>query len=176
MRCPFSLKFLCIVGFIFILTSCILGSEHRGPFNGKVVDVETGQPIAGAVVLVVWWEVYGFPFTGERFYDAREAVTDTEGNFQIPRLPMPWKLGVQPPVFYWVAQGYDTANVVGEAPEGKKRYIVPTLIEMRKLETRQERVKFQRKFPPSIPFNKMPIFLKALNEERSRLGLQPLGK
>jgi hypothetical protein len=33
--------------------------ETWGPFQGQVVDVETEQPIAGAVILLAWWEVCG---------------------------------------------------------------------------------------------------------------------
>src|SRR5207249_575775 len=62
--------------------------EKWGPFRGQIVDAETGQPIVGAVVLVVWWEAVFTPIqTNRKFYDAREALTDAEGRFEAPRLP-----------------------------------------------------------------------------------------
>ncbi len=62
--------------------------ETWGPVRGQVVDVETGQPIAGTVMLAVWLEIYHV-FGGHRFYDAREPVTDADGGFEIPRLDTP---------------------------------------------------------------------------------------
>ena len=87
-------------------------SERWGPFQGQVVDVETGQPIAGAVALAIWWRlVPGLAHGTREFYDAREALTGPDGAFEIPRLSgLPWALGVQPaeitlfaPAYRWKA-------------------------------------------------------------------------
>src|SRR3989304_2541236 len=72
-----------------------------------------GQPIAGAVMLVVWWELHGIGFIGERFYEAREAVTDAEGRFEVPPLGPPWALSVPPPRVHLFAPGYERQGEVG---------------------------------------------------------------
>lgn len=56
-----------------------------GPWKGKVIDIETKEPLGGAVVLAVWERVYRTP-TGASsyFYEAKEVLTDKEGRFEIP--------------------------------------------------------------------------------------------
>lgn len=61
---------------------------HDGPYKGKVVDEETNQPIEGVAVVAVWYlERYGGgagPIA--KFLDAKEAVTDKNGEFEIPSM------------------------------------------------------------------------------------------
>lgn len=76
---------LCAILAALWATSWSLGREQWGPFRGQIVDVETGQPIEGAAVVIVWWVTIPTPVHGVRsFYDAREAVTDAEGRFKAP--------------------------------------------------------------------------------------------
>lgn len=150
--------------------------EKWGPFRGQLIDVETGQPIAGAAILVIWWEAIFSPVghPTERFYDAREAVTDAEGRFEIPRLSVPvWKLGVQAGQVLYFAPGYEPHGKVVTPPHGQP-FVVPTVVHMRRLKTNEERVKNQRGYPPTIPATKMPRLLEALNRERALLGLEPI--
>ncbi len=151
--------------------------EKWGPFRGQVVDVETGQPIAGAAVLVIWWKIIPTPVQGvEKFYDAREAVTDVEGRFEVPRRRPPFfRLGIQPPQLTYFAPGYKPVAEVVTPPDGQP-FVAPTVVQMRRLKTRQERVEYQHLFPPSVPFEKMPKLLEALNRERRSLGFDPEGK
>src|SRR3972149_3119809 len=73
---------------------CLAGEmpdKEWGPFRGRIADVETGEPIAGAAVLVVWYEMVPTPVqTNEKFYDAREAVSDADGRFEVPRRSPPF--------------------------------------------------------------------------------------
>jgi len=145
--------------------------ERWGPFRGQVVDVETGQPIAGAVMLVVWWELHGIGFIGERFYEAREAVTDAEGRFEVPRLGPPWALSVQPPRFHLFAPGYERERDIVTPPDGE-RFVVPTVVSMRPLKTKEERRRhIGGRLPAGVPDEKMPEFIRAIDKERSSLGL-----
>ncbi len=148
--------------------------EKWGPFRGQVVDVETGQPIAGVVVLAVWWELYGIAFIGERFYEAREAVTGADGRFEIPRLSE-GALSVQPPRFHLFAPGYVPHADIVTPPNGEP-FVDPTVTQMRRLKTKGELLKKSRGYPSGIPEEKMPEFLKAINIERAMLGLSPEGK
>jgi hypothetical protein len=60
-------------------------SGCAGPWKGKIIDVETKEPLEGAVVLAVWQRVYRTP-TGSSsyFYEAKETVTNKAGEFEIP--------------------------------------------------------------------------------------------
>lgn len=151
--------------------------ENWGPFKGQVVDVEADQPIAGAVVLVTWWEAVPTPVqTNERFYDAREAVTDAEGRFEVPRLSPPFfRFRIFPPRFRVFAPGYKPVGHVVTPPEGQP-YVAPTVIRMRRMETRKERLEYLGRVRPFIPLEKMPRLTDAVNRERRSLGLQPYGE
>ena len=68
-----------LVGFVFLLfanTGC------AGTLQGQVLDAQTGQPIAGAVVLGVWTKLAGLPgLHHHELVGVREVETDTEGRF-----------------------------------------------------------------------------------------------
>jgi hypothetical protein len=60
---------------------------YDGPYTGKVIDAETGQPIEGAAVLGIWrLEVYGGMEVQLKYLGAREAVTDKDGYFDVPKV------------------------------------------------------------------------------------------
>jgi hypothetical protein len=146
--------------------------ERWGPFQGQVVDVETGQPTAGAVILVVWYEVCGI-FGQSCFVEAREAVTRADGRFQIPRLTgSRWKLGIQPPSIHVFAPGYlAEAEIV--TPITGELYVDPTVIQMRRPKTREELLQ-KGSSRPSVPLEKMQELTRAVNVERSMLGFDAL--
>lgn len=57
---------------------------HDGPYTGKIVDAETGEPIEGAAVLGIRsLEVYGID-TSLKYINASEATTDKKGEFKVP--------------------------------------------------------------------------------------------
>lgn len=167
---------LLLVGAVTLgLPSFATGREKWGPFRGQVVDLETGQPIAGAVILAVWWEVVATPVEGKsRFYDAKEAVTGPDGRFEIPRLKAPfWKLGVQPAELTIFAPGYEWRSTLVTPPDGE-RFVAPTVVQMRPLKTREELLQKSRSRPASVPLEKMPELTRVINAEREMLGVGPL--
>ena len=57
----------------------------HGPYKGRVIDEKSGQPIAGAVAIGIWTTTS--PNVGggtTHCKDAREALTDQNGEFEIP--------------------------------------------------------------------------------------------
>ena len=59
--------------------------EAQGPWRGQIVEMETGQPIAGAVVVASWnVRTPGWPHPSEEFLEVAEVVTDADGRFTIP--------------------------------------------------------------------------------------------
>jgi hypothetical protein len=158
----------CAAGFV--------GRELRGPYAGQVIDAEISQPIAGAVALAVWWEVVPTLVHGtRRFYDAREAVTGPNGRFEIPSaVPFGNVSGRQPGQVTIFAPGYREEAVRVTPPDGPE-FVAPTVVLMRRLTTRQERISHVGRFPPNIPYEKAPRMLEAVNRERMALGLVPIG-
>jgi hypothetical protein len=146
--------------------------ETWGPFQGQILDVETDKPIAGAVMLAVWLEVCGL-WGQSCFVEAQEAITDADGRFQIPRLTgFRWKLGIQPPTIHVFAPGY-VAEAAIVTPVSGERYVDPTVIQMRRLKTREELIRKGSGAPDFVPRHKIPGYMRAVNIERQLLGLEP---
>ncbi|MBW1728409.1 MAG: carboxypeptidase regulatory-like domain-containing protein [Deltaproteobacteria bacterium] len=92
-----ALRYAIIACFILsIITSCINGSIlgiffWDGPYWGRVVDADTGKPIAGANVMAKWKIEYSAILILTSYHaDAREAVTDEKGRFFVPMARAVW--------------------------------------------------------------------------------------
>jgi hypothetical protein len=146
--------------------------ETWGPFQGQVVDVETEQPIAEAVILVVWREVCGL-FGQECFVEAREAVTGADGRFRIPRLTgFRWNPGIPPAIHAFAPGSVAEAEIM--TPITGEVYVDPTVLQMRRLKTREELVRKDSSRPARVPLEKMQELTRAVNVERSMLGFDAL--
>jgi len=148
--------------------------EKWGPFRGRMVDVETGQGIPGAVVLAIWLEKVPTPIeTHTRFYDAREVLTGPDGTFEIPRRPPPFfTFRILEPTFKVFAPGYAEDRWV-VTPSTGQALVDPTVIEMRRIKTREERLDaLDRADSTSVPESKKCLLTKAINRERKNLGLR----
>jgi hypothetical protein len=75
---------LLLIATLSLCTSCVSYCRIDGPYEGKVIDAETKQPLEGVVVLGVWNKVQNTVAgpTGE-FYDSVELLTDKNGDFKI---------------------------------------------------------------------------------------------
>ena len=99
--------------------------ERWGPFRGRVVDADSGAPVPGAVVYLIWLEVTLNPFRPYHdFYDARVAVTDGRGAYEIPRRPTPFRPGrILGPYRDYIAPGYILVDVAS-APDGGQLFLM----------------------------------------------------
>jgi len=122
-----------------------------GPYKGKVIDMETKKPLEGTAVVAVWWQdSFGAAHSIESVYEAREALTDQEGNFSIATL---WMASINPlskirkPVFYIFKPGYAAYGGWSISPISLPENIRldkkwwHTTVELRRLRTRKERSK-----------------------------------
>jgi hypothetical protein len=153
-------------------------ADTWGPFRGRIVDMDTGAPIPGVAVLVVWWELVPNPVQGQRrFFDARETITDVQGRFEVPRLSAPlFGFRIPSPEVILFAPGYvEASETVTPAPPKGQPFLDATEIRMRRLKTRQELREKSRSRPSSVPDDKMPGLIRAINIERSMLELDSIG-
>lgn len=150
--------------------------EKWGPFRGRVVDAETGQGLPGAVILAIWLEKVYTPIeTHTRFYDAKEVLTSLDGHFEVPRLPPPFfTFRILEPEFKVFAPGYAEHRWV-VTPSTGQALVDPTVIEMRRLKTREELRQKSRGYPSQVPEERMPELLRAINVERKMLGMDSTG-
>ncbi len=63
-----------------LLTGCA-----TGPMRARVLDAETREPIAGAVVLGVWTRVVGIGLSHSEDVGLAESETDGHGRFELER-------------------------------------------------------------------------------------------
>jgi len=69
---------------IIISLGCESAIRYDGPYKGRIIDADTGEPIEGVVVLGEWNSEHITPGGAvSEYYDARETVTDNNGEFSI---------------------------------------------------------------------------------------------
>lgn len=125
-----------------------------GPWKGRIIDMETKEPLEGAVVLAVWERVYRTPAgPNSYFYNAKEVLTDKEGRFEIPSYKpinlLPIISYMRGPYFTIFKPGYlsieisltkNVTDKVVDLPEkGKTFRLSPGIMELPRLKTREER-------------------------------------
>jgi hypothetical protein len=166
----------------------------KGPWRGQIVEMETGQPIAGAVVVASWnVRTAGWPHPSEEFLDVAEVVTDADGRFTIPArdLNRRTKAGTAVgPVFKIFKAGYghfqwraaaslyplldDPVLRLQRAEQEQARleregavFVLPLV------KTRQERVAVLERLSLEFAPELIPRLVEAYSRERVFLGLGP---
>ncbi|HAG49758.1 MAG TPA: hypothetical protein DCL42_00270 [Deltaproteobacteria bacterium] len=77
-------KIFLVAIFIVIGNFSYARATEFGPFQGKILDAETKEPIEGVVVLIEWCQYrLSSLFENTIFYDAQETLTDKNGEFYI---------------------------------------------------------------------------------------------
>ena len=154
------------------------------PFEGKVIDAETKEPISGAAVLAVYYGEYP-TIAGANTYaiDAQETLTDEKGEFNIaevkewfgkhPGTPVEANLIIFKPG-YGAFPRHRGSRAVGENKSWPppKRYIVYELTKLKTMEERDDNLIFVK--PIGVPYQKMKNIIKYINKERKSLGYSPL--
>jgi len=169
-----------LIAALFFLTGCT-PFRYDGPYNGRIINADTAEPVEGVAVLGVWYKEYPGP-AGEisEFHDARETVTDKNGEFSIPGMGpqflssvgimnvMIFKAGFEPIEGTWSSFKIDLLLRKSIQWEGDK-----AIIPLRKLSIKERRM---RPGPsrPKIPMEKMKIITREINIDRIEQGLSPL--
>jgi len=169
---------------------------HEPEFNGKMLDIETKQPIEGAVVVVEYnKKTMGIGASMSSVMDARETLTDKDGNFHFPSYttliqPFSWQIPTSFIIFkpgyasLELGSGYFTVEVTKEqsgswpGPEFKGlKYVLrgPGIVALPKLNMREQRLNTIKYPYGDVRSKDTPLLYKAINEERRRFGLQPEG-
>lgn len=161
-----------LVTAVGLAVGCSYGPEVRGPFQGQVVDAETGKPLEGVIVLISWPFESG-PFKPRDVYDAQETVTDVNGRFELQGLhgTIPWP-SVLAPRLYWFLPEYEWTLESEITIPGGRPFLDPTVTRMRRLASRQERCASLDRpgaSPLLVDFPKMRRFFDAQNGERLAL-------
>lgn len=158
--------------------------EAAGPWKAQIVDAESGQPLQGVVVLAYWIRSYASlgGWAGGEYYASEEVVTGSDGRFVIGArwaYTIPLVAKVSGPEFVIFKGGYGQWRFRGaegrfEPGMGRFEKGEEVVIEMPPLKTREERLKFHRRFSrPTylVPFDHMTRLTEAYEEDLALLGL-----
>jgi hypothetical protein len=153
----------------------------EGPYHGRVVDAETGSPLAGAVVVAVWSRERVLPFQSSIvFHAVREVLTGSDGAWVLdgrdvearaPDRTLLPSFDVYYPGYAAITSGVFTrfgGSETGDMAAGGT-------VRLPRLQTREDR---RLRFPmiPATPkpFGDVPNLMRLINIERASLGLEPL--
>jgi len=163
--------------------SCSYAVRYDGPYEGRIIDKETGKPVEGVVVLGVWYkEKITVAGAVHDFYDAQETVTDKDGEFSIQGLGLKIFSNVVPMNVVIFKSGY---KYLGMGPwasfkedillrkeikwEGKK-----AVIPLKNLSSYERKQQGTPSFPSdAYRRKKIPLLLKEINKEEIQFGRQP---
>lgn len=194
---------LAIICLTVFLPGCAHPLRYDGPYKGRVIDSDTREPIEGVVILGTWYTEHFSPAGPTHdFYDAKETVTDKNGEFSISGkglrilsnldpmnvlifkagyeyLESPW-VGLKSVGWKGIEESYDPVKktkVLKRLYDPKKKVAWDgdkAIIPLRKL-TIEERKK--RLGPPSPPseasFEKVRLMLKEIEKDDIERGLPP---
>jgi len=168
-----------IVGMMF-LSGCAITHTY-GPYIGKVVEKDTGEPIEGAVVFISFYTRLPTPGGPSGHYaDATEVLTNVQGQFIIPTQRI-WCLR---PLQYWDPQpevivfkpGYGAFpghRGTSFSPKGNwfpARELI--MVELPTLETKKERIdNLSNLYPGSAPQDAYKTLRQLEKNERRETGL-----
>ena len=178
------LSHIAVIGILWILTSGFSIIRYDGPYRGRVVDAETGEPIEGVVVLAVWYLVTPTPAGSSRdYYDARETVTNENGEFEIKGKGLRILSRLEPVRVTIFKAGYEYLDVPWVSL--KKDIILRkrikweddrAIIPLRKLSMEERRKRLGPPSPPDeAPLEKVILMLKEIDKDRREQGLDTRG-
>ena len=161
----------------------LLGPERGRPYRGLILDSQTKAPLVGAVVVALWRRerVYPFQVNTER-YAVRETLTDSEGRFlmEVKDIEEGAPRRTRKPEFLVFLPGYGAFPHRYTSPKGFMATLFEgtgTTIEIPQLENREDRLSNLRSVGPyrfsESPERDLPRLMKAIDEERVALGLDP---
>jgi hypothetical protein len=177
--------------FTIILTLSVFGmsctGQPAGPWKAQVVDAETGKALEGVVVLAVWHRRYASPggWAGGGYYASEEVVTRPAGRFVIPArwtfTLVPFLTTIKGPEFTIFKPGYGGWRIRDwekkpkeweELTAGEVLAKDGIVIELPRLKTREQRLKFYRRLRWSAPAERAKRLLDAVKKERAYLGFR----
>lgn len=175
-------KLLIFLLLIFLFTSI---TNKYGPYSGKVVDAETGAPIAGAVVFMTFYTA-GPPHPGgstSHYAGAAEAVTDDNGEFKLSYRAFvfhplcfwdtPWQQVFKPGYGVW--PDHIKSRIMPEKRKGsgipERQYVT---IKLPKLQTREEQRRSLLRVSLRGPYSNRISLTKSVNQGRIYLGIPPI--
>lgn len=175
------LVWIILAGLVLTAVGPCTITHKYGPYSGKVIEKETGDPIEGAYVLMIFYtEMYTPGGFVSKFVETRDATTDKNGEFKIGayrawafRFPQRWKKDCFVTIF---KPGYGAfPNNASLIPEYIPFYSIPAKdhvkVSLPRLRTYEDRLNNLHSIPPvGIPDEKLNSLMKLIDKEYNNLG------
>ena len=160
----------------FCSTGCVSVMRIDGPYEGKVVDAETGKPIVGAVAHGIWYRAHlGAGGASHMYYDNYEVLTNQDGEFSIPGLGFLMLTMIEEMDVTIFKAGYE--QITPNAWHGLKAYSLRNRIigEGNKATFRLKELSLEERRKrgvtmSSIPNNKQKLLIRESNKEMIEIG------
>lgn len=173
---------LCLLLFFLLCCSgCVTFIGYDGPYEGRVLDRDTLQPIEGAVVHATWDRSSPGPGGASgRYYDSQETLTDKKGNFKIKGVGLLFLSNIEEPIInifkagytqensYWSGFTLTTSKGVKYHPEIESDN-GSLIFKLRRM-TLEERKSRHPDMSGGVPTKKMRLMIKERNKEKRELG------
>ncbi len=161
-------------------------------YHGTVLDADTGEPIQGAAVVIVWYKTALFAFPGdapEHLQAVKETVTDSAGRFAVstwrgidwnpsthvkPPIIVIYKPGYEP-----LAPGFTPRRAFHSIEDFERQLRRGTTIRLPKLKPECVRehalvMGVEELLIHDVPAARIPRLLRLISSQRERCGLEPL--
>ncbi|MEK6697815.1 MAG: carboxypeptidase-like regulatory domain-containing protein [Nitrospirota bacterium] len=186
------LVILMLVSFTILLSGCFYPAccvrpiQYDGAYKGKVIDADTGDPIEGVVILGTWDTVFSGVAGGvSEYYDAKETVTDRNGEFTLPGVGLRLNIINKLDSVYVLMfkTGYEYVDGPWESLKASFYYKDKikwegnkSTIPLRRLTSEERRKHSSLPSRPSAPTKKMKLMTKEIDRARREQGLEPLSE
>ena len=158
--------------------------QYEGTHRGKIVDADTGAPIEGVVVLGTWSRVYpNVAGASHELYDARETVTDKNGEFSIPGMGLKLLSNVEEMNVLIFKSGYEYIGTMPWVTLRRDSTMLQkvkweddrAIISLKKLTMDERKKGFGPPSPPDEALKeKIKLMLWEINKDRSEQGLRAI--
>lgn len=169
-----------LLGMLICLPGCAL-VHHYDAITGKVVDLDTGEPLEGAAVHASYYTTFYNMIDPTSWYlNSQETLTDDKGEFVIPAqfafAFRPMNLFSNEVLFVIYKPWHGCFGIClsarcGTTLEGDLKEGSINLVGLPKLKTREERRLSASCTPADGDY---PMLFQLLNQERVEIGIPPL--
>lgn len=185
-------RYLTAIVILLVLFVAYIIVRFPSSYEGKVVDADTGEPVEGVVVLLHWGYASLPHAHYEKYLDAKETITDTNGFFKTRRrkinlnplsntfepYTMIFKSGYKAVDTVWALDVFREEHKIWNSPYRKLIGFEGDIVvfKLKKLSTREERRENSPRLGgliSRIPFEKKKLFIEEINKEEIYLGLEP---
>jgi len=175
--------FIIIIMLTIIFLGCASAIRYDGLYEGKVINADTGEPIEGVVVLGKWSREHITPGGAvSEYYDARETVTDKNGEFSIPGQGLLIASNVTPMNVLIFKAGYEYLETtwLGLKMDGILRQrvkwegdkaVIP--LKTNTIEDRRTDPLYPPTPPTEAPLSKVQLMLREINRDLLINGFDP---